>query len=343
MKVGRKNPKNLNKLTAIVAMAYSQALALSAIPVQASPQYVIAESSSSQDCGVVTATLQRIEDQLFSQKTLSPTDYSDLRNRLMGWKKTASLDVSKGSDASSYVQPIQSFEQEVSNRIKEAGLQSGSRKAQTELELTRLEEQYNRRKGEMHPDDAGKFDLFIGALRIRIEAKLANLDDQTADKFIQEARDIESKMMDSIMFKKKSPATNSSLFENNTVAKKEASAPAPMKDANSAGGREAKGKEEEEDNAKGKPGHLPRPVKKPLVPIPKIIERIENELIDYHDKKQIGSFDMDSFTERLLRAKRNLHVMLSKTGRISARQEFVIRADLEQLREDITNRIIGKD
>ena len=311
----------------------------------ARPEYIISQSSSrkenssqSNDYGEVTGQLQKIDDALQSQTTLSNTEYLSFRERWRTLCRAAKLELSRGADASAMINPVESLDQELSNRIREAGQQNGSRKARLEQELARVESVYENRKKELKKEDSDYFSEMISNLKNRVEQKLSNLDDQTAEKFMREAHDIEAELMDNILFKKNRRSNYGALETTSLFPKrdeKEKSPPAPITTPRT--------KTEDGSEQTVRQASMPRPIKKPLMPIPKIIERIENELMDYHDKKQIGSFDMDSFTDRLLKAKRNLHVMLQKTGRISARQEYVIRGDLEQLREDITNRVIGKD
>lgn len=341
-----------NSLTAIVTLAMLAQFFVAKNAV-AMPEYIISQSSSrrentsqNNDYGAVTGQLQKIDDALQSQTTLSNTEYLSFRERWRSLCKSASYELSRGADASAMINPVESLDQELANRIREASQQNGSRKSRLEQELSRVELVYANRKRELKVEDSDHFSEMLASLRNRVEQKLSNLDDQTAEKFMREAHDIEAEIIDNILFKK-NRHSNSSEQETSLFPKKEErSISTPMSNStdrttNGASEKASTSKDGSEQSIK--PTSMKRPVKKALMPIPKIIERIENELMDYHDKKQIGSFDMDSFTDRLLKAKRNLHVMLSKTGRISARQEYVIRGDLEQLREDITNRVIGKD
>ncbi len=74
-------------------------------------------------------------------------------------------------------------------------------------------------------------------------------------------------------------------------------------------------------------------------PVDKIMYSIEDRLINLHDHQTIGSFDIDSFTQRLLQIKRNYAAMTEKRSGLSPRQEIVLRTELAGLQKDISGRL----
>ena len=77
---------------------------------------------------------------------------------------------------------------------------------------------------------------------------------------------------------------------------------------------------------------------KPRPPVLSLIQSTEDRMIQFHEKNRIGSFDMDKFSERLLHIKRNFSVMIEHNHMLSARQEQIVRADLEHLNKDLLSR-----
>jgi hypothetical protein len=287
----------------------------------ASPQ-TWQSSSSNQNFGVVSAIIHRIEDLLSNaQRTLNNNDFFDFQNRLYNLKQAASLEITRGADGSAFTQPLQSLEAEINSKLHDNGQANTSRKTQLELSIVRLESLLKSKSDDLTQEDWSAFLNKLTDLKARCVQN--------------------SKIMDKVIF---SPHKGSLTFTRDDESIEKArndsrpqqgsgSVTAPAADSGNTSNTSAKLE---------KTTAVIRAPKKPPVPIPKLMERIENELIDFHEKHQIGSFDMDSFTERLLAQKRNLHVMMSKTGRISARQEAVIRQELEQLQDDLTERVSGK-
>lgn len=296
---------------------------------QAAALWQNSTASSSTNYGAVSSIIERIEAALNNaQHVLSNPDYYDFQSRLYTLKQNASLELSRGADASSFVQPAQSLETEIRNKIAESAQSSGSKKTHLESSLTRLELLIGLKTDQLGAEDANMFSDKLSELKTRFR-NLATSDEIGIEKLNDEIRELEAKIMDRAMFGRKQNKLIYSREEEKspeqTSSKAPAVTPAPV-----------------QTPAPAVQGQTIRAAKKPLVPIPKLIEQIENELIAYHEKHQIGSFDMDSYTEKLLVLKKNLHVMMSKTGRVSARQEAHIREEIERLHNDITDRVIGK-
>lgn len=300
---------------------------------------VSAAQTASQNYGAVSSIFQRMDDALNSaQRSLNNTDYYDFQSRLYSLKQSAQLELSRGADASVLMQPAQSLELEISSRIRESGQQSGNKKAQMEMALERLDSAFRNKKDELSEDERNHFQDMINALFSRSQQSIVATDDGLQEKLKQEASELESTLMDRILF---GPKARNGIKYTRTESPfdKQKAETTPLTEIKTP----SSSSQREQNSESARPNTAPKAPKKPPVPIPKMIEQIENSLIDFHEKHQIGSFDMDSFTEKLLAEKRNLHVMMSKTGRISARQEALVRQELEKLSEDINNRVLGKD
>ncbi len=325
--------------------------------------YLAAEAQSSwrresprsgQDYGPVSAVFQRIEESLSNaQQNLNPSEYYEFQARLYSLKQSASLELSRGADASAILQPASSLEHEVTNRIKETSQHNLGKKSLIDSAINHLETQLKNRSAELNSDEKKEFSDLIDALKKRVSE--ASLDDASiVSSILQETHEIESRLLDHLMFpsryrKSRVSSENEDSAEKNPAnsnTNKKAEGKTGDKDdpekANAAARKNASDKNLEAAGENPKPSYV-REKPKPLLPLNKVIENIEEELMDFHDKRQIGSFDMDSFTNRLLSQKRNLHVMMSKTGRISARQENLIRQELEDLHQAIVDRVTGKD
>ncbi len=75
------------------------------------------------------------------------------------------------------------------------------------------------------------------------------------------------------------------------------------------------------------------------VPVVKLMYSIEERLIWLHDHDEIGSFDIDEFTKRLLEIKKNYATMIEKTSSLSPNQDYALRVELAGLAKEIRSRI----
>lgn len=308
-------------------------------------------ASSSNDYGAVSSHIKRLEDNLsLGQKDLSSTEFYDLQSRIYSLKQGALLDLSKGGDASEYVQPAQSLEAELARRVKESAQHFVPKATQAGYLLTQLESSFAKRKDELIEEDAKRFQTALSELNNRIARSASS--DETMEHLMHEIRELENKMTDRFIFGPKryslrATKTEEPLSETRTLPggsganPSEAADPAANAPANAA--PVAAALTNLTTVLTPAPGQSLKKNAKPYKPISKLIEEIENSLMNFHDKKQIGSFDMDAFTERLLAQKRNLKVMMSRTGRVSLRQEHALRAELEKLQDELHDRVLGND
>lgn len=78
--------------------------------------------------------------------------------------------------------------------------------------------------------------------------------------------------------------------------------------------------------------------RKPRPSVVALFQAAENKLIELHDRGRLGSFDMDRFSERLLRIKKNYSVMVAARSLLSPRQESILRNEMDGLDRDINER-----
>lgn len=303
------------------------------------------QASSSNNYGTISSSVQRIEDALNNaNQTLSQSECYDFQSRLHSLKQSALLELSRGADASVLSNPIHSLETELLSRIRENSQHSGARKSQLELSIGHLESTFRSRQDELSVDDQARFRERVNELKKQSQESPANTDELFCERLGREARDLESKIMDKVMF----GAARYSLHvtKDEKLVGVEKPSGGEGHSGTEAGPRkliERRSSEPEVQPGQSVSNVAPHKIVKPYVPIPKLIERIEADLMDFHDKNQIGTFDMDSFSERLLAQKRNLKVMMSRNGRVSLRQEAVLRDNLENLHEELINRVTGRD
>ncbi len=294
-------------------------------------------SAASQNYGAVSSLIKKMEDMLDNAKTLSYSDINDYHSRLNALKQSALLELSRGADASAIMQPAQSLEQEIGQRIIDSSQSNGSRKFQIEQLVGRVETLFRNKYDDLNTVDQNRFQLILSDLRSRTSQLSAGTDEASYERLNQDARDFESRIMDKVMFGARKNSLKYTPDQGNQESKK---VEEKQSSESSSSATQTNSKTGAPVGTNSKTTHAP---KKPPLPLGKIFEQIENDLLNFHEKHQLGSFDMDSFTDKLLAEKKNLHVMMSKTGRISARQEALVRQDLEQLHSEIILRVTGKD
>ncbi len=292
-------------------------------------------TNTSQHYGVVTSNIERIENAINNaQKNLSDTDYYDFQSRLYRLKQDASLELSRGADGSTQLGPAQSLETEITNRIREAAPVAGTKKNTLEAFAIRLESILNSKAERLSSDVLDLFRSQLSEFKTKIAQPSAYSDEMQFNNLMREGTELESSIRNRSMFgigrghltftrdeePKKSEDKDSSAQQSETKTTTTTTTTTSTSSATPARGP-----------------------KKPPVPLHKLIEQIENELMEFHDKRQLGSFDIDSFSGKLLGIKRNLQVMMSKNGRLSIRQEAVVREELESLHQEITDRVLGKN
>ena len=278
--------------------------------------------------GAVRDQIRHIEDLLRNtRQTLCETDHTSFQSRLSGIKQC----LFNGATPRAMVQPLQSQEGSINEQLAETARQHESKKSQLDDWFTRLDRLLDIHSRELSSEDAGTFSDKLKDLRSQSRQDTA-FSDETIDRLTRSAHDLAFQIEDKFLF----PAQKGSLtFTRNEPANKKEAEDSPF------AGSGIDTQSQSENTAKNT--HLPIIPTLPPLPIPKLIGIIENELMDFHEKRQIGSFDIDSFTQRLLAQKRNFQVMLSKTGTISSWQESLLRQELEQIREDLTNQVTGKN
>ncbi len=308
--------------------------------------------SSSRNYGIASGTLQRIDDLLNSAgHNLSKPEYYDFQSRLYSLRQSALLELSRGEDASTVNQAALKLESEIQSNLKGLG-----KRAQLETAVNSLNADFKNKESSLNFDDKIEIAGRIEAIKEETNKEFLALGDNQIDSILARIRQVHLDMVDRVLFKNRKNTSISTdrdfgdkvhlrddLSKTDNRIRRPESGNTKSRELGSSSEKEHGGlKKPEFEHTKFAPA-VHHPKKPAPTPVIKVMEKIENDLLEYHEKNQIGSFDMDSFTSRLLAQKKNLHVMMSKTGRISLRQETLIRAELEKLQEDISNRVLGKD
>lgn len=299
--------------------------------------------SSSRNYGIASGTLQRIDDLLNSAgNNLSKPEYYDFQSRLYSLRQSALLELSRGEDASNVNQAALKLESEIQSNLKGLG-----KRAQLETAIKSLDADFKSKESSLNIDDKIEIAGRIEAIREETNREFLALGDNQIDSILARIRQIHLDLVDKVLFKSRKNTSISTdrnfgdrVHLRDDLNRTDSRIKRP--ETSNTKNRETSPSSERIEHTEFAPAvhHPKKPAPPPVI---KVIEKIENDLLEYHEKNQIGSFDMDSFTSRLLAQKKNLHVMMSKTGRISLRQETLIRAELEKLQEDISNRVLGKD
>ncbi|MBX9721726.1 MAG: hypothetical protein K2X81_10050, partial [Candidatus Obscuribacterales bacterium] len=150
-------------------------------------------AAASQNYGAVSSLIKKMEDMIDNAKTLSYSDINDFRSRLNNLKQSALLELSRGADASAIMQPAQSLEQEIGQRIIDASQSNSSRKSQLEQTIARVDSLFRSKFDELNPTDQSRFQLILADLRSRNSQLSAGSDEAAYEHLNQDARDFESR------------------------------------------------------------------------------------------------------------------------------------------------------
>jgi hypothetical protein len=285
------------------------------------------------DYGAAGGLIGRIEALLSnSQHTLKENDCREFQGQFETLKQSVTNELSRGASGQAIVQPLQSLESQIHQRLHDAVDLQESMARQFEVCFFRVETLLKLRGKELSPDNAQNFQTKLADLKM--QSAQASLSLEAFEKLTRAAADLELQLRDMVM---RTPYKGSLVYtrgDDNGAGKLPDRPPLEVQGT-------------DRDRQSSRPplrnANVVQVPRKLSISIPVLIQQIENRLIDFHDRHQIGSFDMDSFTERLLAQKVNLHVMMSKTGRISARQEVIVRSELEQLFTDLMERVTVND
>ncbi|MBY0547934.1 MAG: hypothetical protein K2W95_11620 [Candidatus Obscuribacterales bacterium] len=274
-------------------------------------------------------------DGMLAQNRQHFTDYeiNDVSSRIYGLKQRIASSVAQGFQTHQFQDDVSSLEAEISRKVSDSLANISSVEQHLHDTLSRVEQLFSAHRNKMPDSDYEELENRIRRLRDRStrETLVTNgvgSNNDSAD-FADEARKIESAIIGKSLLHRPEPQDSNNDAEAQTNAKAE-KAP-PQKEASSpvhSGGLSSYRLE-------------PTPTRQPLPPTPSlaaVFDKTENRLLNLHEAEQLGTFDIDIFSERVLKLKLNTKKMAAKTGKLSKRQEDWLRVELDKLNEEISER-----
>lgn len=321
----------------------------------ASDYYRYAKNSSNysySQYGHFGAAFERVDNVLNKgRQHFNEYEISELNSRILGLKQRVSATVSQGLEPLEYQDDITNLEAEVVRKVEDSLVTIGSTERQLTDVLNRLEELFNGNKSKMSETDREELDARLTRLRNRtvreslVSAGITH--GSYSAEFVEEARKIESAII------------SKTLFNNHTARATEALATVTTATAAKGSSRDSSGASQDSPGASqdfptaasapklhsGISTYRLQPVvqrenapPRPKISLAQAFERTENRLVDLHEKERLGSFDIDVFSERILKLKYNCRKMVSDSGTLSPRQENWLRVELDKINSDISER-----
>lgn len=293
--------------------------------------------------GTLSNSVERVDKSIGdNSKYLSEYDFYEFSNRLNTLKQQVGSNVSRGLNTDNYQPGLQSLEDEFTRKVNDSKDNLASAKKRVNQAITELEDAFSSSKSKLEASDLRDLDAKISDLKSRStdEALLESLGSNASD-LIGEARHLENTV--SLRAADEPTILNGLIRRNQETPNKdkESISPAVSEPEPSAA--------EKLLRPSGSPVKEPvltppstskyRPKPPPPPPLAKVFEGIENTLLDLRAVGGLGTFDMDRYTERLLRVKLNQQKMLSKNGRLSVYQEQLLREELAGIKYDINQRM----
>lgn len=281
--------------------------------------------------------LERIDSTISrGRQHFSDYDINELGSRIHRLKQQIAHCTSNGLSGLEFQDDVAALEGEVSRRVDDSLLTIGSTERQLTETLNRVEQLFFQNKGKM--TDADREELSGQIARLREKSSRDRLvgaglthSSHSAD-CVEEARKIETAIISKTLFHK-------------AVALAQPSTPACSTDY--ADGKEA-AKPTTEPITRLKSGvtayrltpvlQTDPPKAKTELSLAMVFEKTENRLIDLHEKERLGTFDIDVFTDRILKLKYDSRKMASSRGTLTRNQERWLRDELGKINEDISER-----
>lgn len=279
-------------------------------------------------------------DAILDQKRQHFTDYeiNDISSRVYSLKQRIASTVSQGFDTHAFQDDVSGLEAEVGRKVSDSLINIGSVEQHLNETLSRVEQLFLAHKNKMPDSDYEELENRIGRLRDRSAREtLVNHgvgSNNYSAEFADEARKIESAIIGkSLLHRPDTPV-------NNNVAPQTG---AKLDNVGASPGTSAPKETSVPVHSGGLTSYRlqPTPTRQPSPPTPSlaaVFEKTENRLLNLHEAEQLGTFDIDVFSERILKLKFNTRKMAAKTGKLSKRQEDWLRVELEKFNEEISER-----
>lgn len=287
---------------------------------------------------------ERIDNVLAkNQQHFTDYDIADLSNRITSLKQRISSCVAQGFDTRPYQDDMANLEAEVNRKVDDSLLTINTIESHLNETLDRVEQLISANKSKMAESDYEELENRIKRLRNRstrdqLVSHGVGSHNYKSD-FAEEASKIESAIIGKSLFHRSA--------ESNRVEPASASFSGdgrkPISASPTSNDPGVEPKESRSFHTGGLTSYriTPGQPRQPAPPVPtlaKVFENTENRLLDLHEAERLGTFDIDIFTERMLKLKYNCKKLVGKTGKLSPRQEAWIRAEMDKLNEDISER-----
>ncbi len=288
-------------------------------------------------------TFERV-DNILSKGRQHFTDYevNELSSRIYGLKQKVSASVSQGLEPLEYQDDVANLEAEVNRKVDDSLLNISSVERQLAETLSRVEQLYGANKGQMSQSDREELEARISRLRDKsVRENLVSIGishSAYSVDFVDEARKIESAIIGKTLFShggSQAKATNPNTSKDSGSGETATGQSAPASAAANSPPKLRSGLTAYRLQPVTQRDITP-PVSQPT--LAKAFEKTENRLLELHEAERLGTFDIDVFSERLLKLKYNCRKMVSDKGKLSPRQENWLRVELGKINDDISDR-----
>ena len=296
-------------------------------------------SSGYNQYGHFGPAFERIDGMLGQNRQhFSDYEINDLSSRVYGLKQRIAANVAQGFETNSFLDDISSLEAEVRRKVDDSLVNISSVERHLNDTLSRVEELFSAHKNKMPDSDYEELENRIKRLRDRTARDVlvthgVGSNNYSSD-FSDEARKIESAIIGKSLLHKPDKVE---------VSTDAAQARASKSEADKASDSQGKDSTPPTVHTGGLTSYRlqPTPTRQQTPPAPtlaKVFEKTENRLLDLHEAERLGTFDIDVFSERILKLKYNCKKMAAKTGTLSKRQEDWLRIELNKLNDEISER-----
>ena len=288
--------------------------------------------------GKYASTFQKVDSVVDKNRQhFTEYDTNDLATRISALKQRISSAVTQGFDALEFQDDMANLEAEVARKIEDSLTNIGTTEQQLSETLNRLQQLYMSHKDKMAVFDYQELENRINKLREKatrehLVSSGANNSAYTAD-LTDEARKIEMAIIEKSLLHKAdfdtAPTPTKASAANTSVDILPTATEPPQPSLLHTGSVSS-------DRL------VPTPVRQapdsPAPTLAKTFEKTENRLLDLHEAKRLGTFDIDAFSKRMLQLKHSCKKMAAKTGKLSKKQEAWLRLELEKINQDILER-----
>lgn len=271
-------------------------------------------------------------------RSLNEFDYYELSGRIHGLKQQVSSAVARGDDPGYLESNVQALEDDLASRVQDCKSEAERAKMQVLDAVAKLEAQLDRSVPSLSGIDRRYFESQVQSLREAAESQ--TLEERSGSLNFQLVWQA-SQLSSAIASRAEEPVLLRGCLQQSEDQRQSGTTPGEAKAMTPPGapGGERQAPEPALAFPRNLRGGAVIPYRKPAAPppLPVAFEKVENLLMNLHECGRLGSFDMDSFTGRMLRLKLSQEKMIEKTGQLSRRQEALIRGELALIAGDVAD------